>query len=408
MTSVRSIPLSFERRWRRLAHEWGSIVCISTADYNAQLWTNKQHLMSRLATELPVVYVESLGLRRPRLTQRDFHRALRRLRSTSVNSSSRTDQHLRVVSPLVLPWHGSGPVRRVNYFLLKAQLRSLVEVLPSPKLLWAYAPIVTDELDLSTFDAVVYHCVDDLATVPGIPAKAIRDLERKVAAVADIVFASAPTLVDRLSPASRRTYLVPNVADVAHFVAARSAQREPADMAPIPRPRVLFVGALSDYKIDWTLVREVVALLPDFSFVFIGPAGDETATRKGLRPDASNCHFLGHRSYVDLPAYMASADVGTIPYQLTTHTAGVYPLKVIEYVAAGLPVVAVPLPALGCRPELPISFATTPTDFAFAIRDAIRRARGRRPSVDLARYSWDSMLAEMFSRLRVVSHGLAA
>jgi len=404
--SADSSVQTFERRWRRLAREWGGIVCVSTADYNAQLWTNKQHLMSRVATEVPVVYVESLGLRRPRLTRRDAQRALRRVRSTfSVEWSPGPDQHLRVLSPLVIPWHGSRHVRRVNHLLLTAQLRSSIKSLPAPKLLWAYAPVVTEELDLTGFDAIVYHCVDDLATVPRIPAKAVHDLERKLAGVADIVFASAPTLANRLKTTNRQTYLVSNVADIAHFAAAHSAEREPEDIVRIPRPRVVFVGALSDYKIDWDLVRETVALLPEFHFVFIGPPGDETSVRAGVRPKASNCHFLGHRPFADLPAYLAGADVGIIPYRLTTHTASVYPLKVIEYLAAGLPTVSVPLPALGVRPELPVSLACGPSEFASAIRDAVGI---RRKDVDLARYSWDAMLADMFSRLGALRHDAAA
>jgi glycosyltransferase involved in cell wall biosynthesis len=402
-----SIVQKLDPRWRCLARKWGGIVCVSTADYDAQLWTNKQHLMSRLATEVPVVYVESLGMRHPRLTQRDLQRVRRRLRSTPpVESSAVCDgQRLQVLSPLVIPWHGSRQMRRVNHLLLTAQLRSSVEALPSPRLLWTYAPVVTDELDLRGFDAIVYHCVDDLSTVPGIPAKAVRDLEEKLAAVADIVFVSAPALANRLRPLNRRTHLIPNVADVAHFACARSGAREPEAMALIPRPRVVFVGALSDYKIDWDLVRETVALLPEFHFVFIGPPGDETSMRACVRPKASNCYFLGHRPYADLPAYLAGADVGIIPYRLTTHTASVYPLKVIEYLAAGLPTVSVPLPALGARPELPVSLACGPSEFASAIRKAVGI---RRTEVDLARYSWDAMLADMFSRLRALRHDAAA
>ncbi|MGH2855492.1 MAG: hypothetical protein ACRDLF_15025, partial [Solirubrobacteraceae bacterium] len=79
------------------------IVCVGFADWDTELWTNQHHLMSRMARANRVLFVESLGLRRPQLASRDLARIARRLRSGL--APPRATDGLRVLSPLVLPLH---------------------------------------------------------------------------------------------------------------------------------------------------------------------------------------------------------------------------------------------------------------------------------------------------------------
>ena len=257
--------------WRRAAERIGSVVCVAVADMDAQLWTNSQQLMTRLGSAIPVVYVESLGLRAPRLSRRDISRLGRRLRRGIAQVPQRPDG-LVVVSPLVIPYHGRRTLQELNRHLLDRQLRASLVGLPRPRVLWSYTPIAAAELDLAGFDLVVYHCVDDFGTVPRMPAAAVYEAERELAARADVVFASAPALATRLREINPRTILVPNVADTAHFATALEDGDVPDEIARLPRPRVLYVGSLSDHKIDWSLLADVSASLPEFSFVFVGPS----------------------------------------------------------------------------------------------------------------------------------------
>ena len=111
-----------------------------------------------------------------------------------------------------------------------------------------------------------------------------------------------------------------------------------------------------------------------------------------------NCHVLGYRSYAELPSYLASADVGLIPYRLTEHTSGIWPLKLVEYLAAGLGVVATPLDALRSRNGLPVALCAEATTFAEAIAavDRSRPARNAR-SLSVLDRSWDHLLDRIFS-----------
>jgi glycosyltransferase involved in cell wall biosynthesis len=387
--------------WRQDAQAFGSVVCVSTADFNAPLWTNKQHLMSRLATELPVLYVESLGLRHPRPTRRDAIRVARRLRAGTGNPPTSSIRGLELASPLVLPWHGSIALRAVNRKLLARQLGARIEKLPEPRLLWTYSPVVVDELDLSQFATVVYHVVDDLASIPGVPA-AVAGLEKRLSQRADAVVASADLLATRLSRFNPNTHLVGNAADIEHFRSALGDLEEPEDLAGMERPRAIFVGALSDHKVDWNLYREVALLLPEWSFLVVGPRGEETAGA-GWRKLAglSNCHILGARSYGLLPSYLAASDVGLIPYRLTDHTAGIWPLKLVEYLAAGLSVVTTPLDALRAGDTLPLTLAGDASSFAAAIQAADRSPTARRErSASVSGRSWEGLLGQIFEALR--------
>jgi len=382
--------------WRAAVRRFGSVVCASTADFDAPLWTNKQHLMSRVGAEVPVLYIESLGLRHPRPTRRDVARIARRLRTGVSKRTPLSAREVEIVSPLVLPYHGSGIVRAVNRRLLERQLHARISHLSRPRLLWAYSPAVVDELDLAEFETVIYHAVDDLASVPGIP-RAVAELEFRLAERADAVAASADALVARLSRFNPNTHLVGQAADIDHFGLALAGPDEPRDVIDLPRPRAIFVGALSDHKVDWSLFADVVRRLPTWSFVVIGPIGEE-AGMQGWRKVASlpNGHVLDHRPYRSLPAYLGAADVGIIPYVLTEHTAGIWPLKLVEYLAAGLSVVATPLDSLRAR-ELPVAFASDADSFAAALAAADRSELGRQARHSaVCGHSWDALLDRIF------------
>ena len=138
------------------------IVCIGFADWDTELWTNQHHLMSRLARENRVLFVESLGLRQPQLAGRDIKRIARRLRRGF--APARSVDGLHVLSPLVLPFHRHRIVREINRRLLPALVRRATRRLGLERpILWAYVPQAEVLIDPLEPSLVVYHCVDDIA-----------------------------------------------------------------------------------------------------------------------------------------------------------------------------------------------------------------------------------------------------
>jgi glycosyltransferase involved in cell wall biosynthesis len=373
-----------------------SIVCIGTADWASSLWTNQQHLMSRLARDNRVVFTESQGLRRPTLAGRDVRRILRRA-ATGLRPPRLVDG-VWVVSPLVLPAHGSRHVRRANSAILRVLVRRAMRRagLERP-ILWAYNPHAHALAGHLAETLVVYHCVDDIAAQEGIDAESFGHAEAALARRANLVIVSAPPLVEHVRRrGARNVALLPNVADVDHFRGARELE-DPPELAEIPHPRLVFAGAVAAKKLDLDLLAGLARRRPDWSLVMVGPAGEgDPRGDLAALAEAPNIHLVGAKPFGELPAWLGAGDVGLIPYAANPYTAAVFPMKVYEYLAAGLPVVSTPLPAL--REVGGIAFARTAEEFARAVEDALRAETPERRSERVAlaeAHSWDRRVEEI-------------
>ena len=322
------------------------IVCVGFADWDAELWTNQHHLMYRLARENRVLFVESLGLRTPQLAGRDLKRIARRVRRGL--QPPRAVDGLSVLSPLVLPLHQNPLARALNRRLLPALVgRAARRLGMREPILWAYVPQAEALIETLKPSLVIYHCVDDISAHERIDTASFRAAEDRFAARADLVLASAPALAERLRAISRHVLYAPNVADTELFAQALSPGPLDAQMAALPAPRIVFTGAIVTTKLDIPLLVQLARLKPEWSLALVGPVGpgDPNADVSPLLGEP-NIHLLGPRSYRDLPAVLRGARAGMIPYARNELTESIFPMKVYEYLAAGLPVVATPLPAL--------------------------------------------------------------
>ena len=345
------------------------VVLLSTADWDNPFWTNKQHVAAELARRgFRVLYVESLGLRQPTFKSRDLRRIGRRL-WRSLRFPQQVRSNLWVWSPLVLPAHDQPWARCLNSLLFRGGLAIWLRWLGfRTDILWTYNPMTTDVLTPSRFETLVYHCVDDIKTAPGMPAEAIRRSEEKLACQADVVFATAPKLAESHRKHNVNTHFFSNVADYDLFSQARDpATQVPDDLTLIPVPRIGFIGAISSYKVDFGLLQAIAQSHPHWSIVLIGEVGEgDPRTDVSALRDLPNLHFLGPRPYSQLPAYLKGFQVGILPSLLNEYTASMFPMKFFEYLAAGLPVVSVNLPALRDHSDV-ATLAHTPQEFIDAI-----------------------------------------
>jgi glycosyltransferase involved in cell wall biosynthesis len=379
------------------------IVCIGFADWDTELWTNQHHLMSRLARENRVLFIESLGLRRPQLAGRDLARIVRRLRHGL--GPPRTANGLHVLSPLVLPLHSSRIARAVNKRLLPLLVRRAVRRLGLERpILWAYVPQADVLIDPLAPSLVIYHCVDDIAAHERIDTQSFRVTEERFVARADLVLASAPTLVERLGKLAGNVLYVPNVADTDLFsTALQPGSLDPA-LETLRHPLIVFTGAVVATKLDVGLLVALARMRPSWSFALVGPVGvGDPRTDVSALASEPNVHLLGRRSYEQLPSVLRAADVGLIPYARNDLTDSIFPMKVYEYLAAGLPVVATPLPALAnvtdVRTAPDATGLATLLDKALADdRPELRAARSSRA----ASHSWNRRLEEIASAIALL------
>ncbi len=372
------------------------IVCVGFADWDTELWTNQHHLMSRLARENRVLFVESLGLRQPQLARRDIRRVGRRLRRGI--APPRQADGLHVLSPLVVPLHRFALVRALNRRLLPLLVRRAIKRLGLQRpILWGYVPQAEALLDALDPALVVYHCVDDIAAQPGIDGASFRAAEERFARRADLVLASAPSLAQRMRTLNRNVLDAPNVADTALFAHALEAGPVDAAIEALPRPRILFTGAVVATKLDVPLLVELARARPQWSFALVGPVGvGDPRTDVSALAAEPNVHLLGRRAYDELPAVLRGADAGLIPYARNELTDGIFPMKVYEYLAAGLPVVATELPSIASVAEIATASDAAGLamllDEALAHDDPVRRAERSRAAQE---HSWDARLTEL-------------
>jgi glycosyltransferase involved in cell wall biosynthesis len=245
---------------------------------------------------------------------------------------------------------------------------------------------------------VLYHCVDRIDAQPGMPREQIHELERDLVRLADEVFVTSRELEREWRAVRHDVRYSPNCVDARHFSVRRPV---PAEWDAVSAPRIGFVGAMAEYKVDYELLDAVFSARPEWSLVLIGPDQDSSPRFRQLcsRP---NVYWLGKRSYGEVPAYMQHLDVGIIPAKMNDYTAAMFPMKFFEYLAAGIPVVATRLDALAEYAGL-CELTSGAEEFTDAVERALKE-KTLRPeiySVVLAENSYVARTERMVSSLRV-------
>lgn len=363
------------------------VFVLSTADWSAPLWTNNQYMACELAAGFGVTYVESLGMRRPRLSRRDAVRMARRVRSSLAGGASSGDLRprpagLRLASPLAIPFH-RGPAVPANRAIVRRVAREWLGLPRHRRVLWTYAPTA---YGLEQEAATVYHCVDLTAEVPGIDPRVVAAGERRLADSGAVAVSSSREVTAHLHRVGFSQVIEwPNVAEVAPYIDAASG-RPPRDPE-----LVVFGGNISPFKIDCEMIAELIRRRPHVHVVLAGPIPGGGAGWKGLDDLRElGVELVGLKSIAELAELYARATVGIIPYVETPYTRGVLPLKVNEYLAAGLSVVASNLASMSELGE-DVVLARGPADFA----DKVIARLGPLDSADVerrqqfaARHSW--------------------
>ncbi|HUQ04116.1 MAG TPA: glycosyltransferase [Kofleriaceae bacterium] len=275
--------------------------------------------------------------------------------------------------------------------------------------LWFYTPMaMAFARDLHPA-AVVYDCMDELSNFQGAPAGLLA-YETQLMAAADVVFTGGQSLYRAKCDRHPNVHAFPSAVDVPHFAQARSIVDEAADQASIPHPRVGFFGVI-DERLDVELLGATARLRPDVHFVMVGPV---VKIDPAILPQAPNVHWLGKRSYDELPAFIAGWEVAMMPFAKNDATRYISPTKTPEYLAAGRPVVSTSITDV-VNPYQPLGLvriADTAEEFARAIDEAMaENAETRQLVADdfLAQISWDQTWKRMDEQIEasILARGAA-
>jgi UDP-galactopyranose mutase len=266
--------------------------------------------------------------------------------------------------------------------------------------LWYYTPMAVGFSSHLTPLAVVYDCMDELKNFLNPPPK-LAERETQLLQIADVVFTGGLSLYEAKCICHCNVHAYPSSIDVPHFAQAASGElRDPADQRSISHPRAGFYGVV-DERFDIELLSSLARLRPGVQFIVIGPIVKIDPMQL---PKAANIHYLGGKSYAELPAYLSGWEVAILPFALNDSTTFISPTKTPEYLAAGKPVVSTPiLDVVRTYGKAGlVAIADTPEAFASAIDQALLPPRAQwhdAVAVELARSSWHSTWQSMQSEL---------
>jgi len=307
-------------------------------------WTgdplSKTHLMRLLARENRILWVNSIGYRTPGVNKADIGRAWKKLRAAR-QSLKEVERNIFTLNPIAIPAYGLRLARTINRLWLSRQVRKAMRTLGfRAPINWIFNPAASVIAGTLGESVLLYHCVDEYSAFSGVNGGAIADLEDKLMRKADAVIVSAERLLHSKSRVNPRTVLVRHGVDFSHFRKALDPETlVPAEVANLPRPVIGFFGLIADW-VDVELMAEVAKRFPTGSLVVLGKATTDISVLKQL----PNAHVLGRKAYQDLPGYCKGFDVALNPFRINELTLNANPLKVREYLAAGLPVVSTDIP----------------------------------------------------------------
>jgi glycosyltransferase involved in cell wall biosynthesis len=368
-------------------------------DWSADNRTSSHHIATQLASRCRLVYVECPGLRAPGGSNRDLRKVVHKLRSCFAGPRD-SGAGFPVVTLFQLPFHRYRAVRALNRLLARRAVRRLVKQynLRDPVIHMAI-PHVSHLIGRVGEQLAVYYCVDDYSSLPGVNVAAVRAMDVEATRKSDLIFVVSETLLQAKQAVNPNTRLSPHGVDAAHFAAARQTGPIPADLAGLTGPVIGYFGLIEEWM-DWAMVDWLAASRPQWQFVMIGRVG----LASDRLPKRSNLHFLGRRPYAELPAYGRRFDAAIIPSRLDNSFAQhASPLKLREYLAMGVPVVAAATPENRKFADA-AAIAETREQFLAHLDRAVERGitpdDARRRMARVAEETWEARAEKVHSAIR--------
>ncbi|OPY61762.1 MAG: putative teichuronic acid biosynthesis glycosyltransferase TuaH [Pelotomaculum sp. PtaU1.Bin065] len=318
-----------------------NIIIFSSDDWKSGLKSSKYHIAKHFSRHNKVLFVNSIGLRNPGINKSDISRIFAKLFSF-FSGYHKVSDNLFVCTPVVVPFHSFRGVKSINANLLVWFIRLMMFRLSMKRpILIIFMPNVKDVIGRLNEKCVVYYCIDELKGYREVDRNVFEKDETELLRRADCVVTCSAELNEIKKKSNPHTYYIPHGVEWAHFRSALNPQLPiPRDIEEFRKPIIGFYGFISDDWIDFALLDHMAVVHPEWSVVLIGRSKGDI----NKRLKTANIHFLGIRSFEELPAYNKAFDVSIIPFVINQLTMSSNPLKLFEYLSSGKPVVSVDIP----------------------------------------------------------------
>lgn len=359
-------------------------------------WTgdplSKTHLMRVLAKENRILWINAIANRMPTASSKDVSRIFNKLKSFT-EPVREVEPNIFVLNPLAVPAYGSRAIVAMNQASLVRQVKKAMRKLGMQDVVnMVFNPAAGMIAGKLGENELIYYCVDEYTAFTG--SAGLKGIEEKLFRDSDLVIVSAEKLYESKKRFNANTHIVRHGTDWRHFRRALDDTTiVPSEIAELPRPVIGFHGLLADW-VDYDLIKKTAEHFNNGSVVLIGKVAVDAEEKIKKLDGVANIHLLGRKPYAELPAYCKGFDVALNPFAINELTLAANPLKVREYLAAGLPVVSTDIPEVHVLPDVLVG--TDHTDFIKKVGQALADRKPRNEVSDRVEHeSWEAKVEEL-------------
>jgi len=360
-------------------------------------WTgdplSKTHLMRVLSKDNKILWINAIANRMPTASSKDVKRIFTKLKKFT-EPIKEVEPNIFVLNPLAIPTYGSSIVRSFNQKFLLSQVKKAMRKLgfenPLNMVFNPAAGLLAGKLGESE---IIYYCVDDYTEFTGV-ASGLKEIEEELFRKSDLVVVSAEKLLDDKKKFNKNTQIIRHGTDWRHFRKSLEETTEiPEEIKNLPKPIIGFHGLLADW-VDYELIKKIAAKYKEGSVVLIGKIAVDAEKKIRILDDIENIHFLGRKPYETLPNYCKGFDVALNPFVINDLTLAANPLKVREYLAAGLQTVSTDIPEVRILKHCLVG--ESHEHFIEQIEKALKNPIGKEIISDEIKHeSWDAKVDEL-------------
>lgn len=318
-----------------------NFLILSTADWSSKYWTNKQNVAKEIAKKgHNVLYVESVGIRKPNISsKKDFLRASRKIFHSFKKNKKKGN--IQIISPPIIPFK----TKFKFFFAIYNDLleKKIIEVLKKDSIeeinIITYHPFFELKKLKSYTNKIIYHCVDDLSSVEGIPKNHFKVYDKKLIKQADCIFTCCNDLYNKFKKMRKKVYFLKNAVSEDFIKKSTKKYKIPSELKKIKKPIFGFHGVISDFKLNLKIYLKIIVENKDCNFLFIGDEYEfnkEQYFKKIIKK--KNVFFINYKKYLELPKYLKHIDFGLLIYKKNQYTNNMFPLKINELLLCDTPV----------------------------------------------------------------------
>ena len=357
-----------------------------------------QHIGKVLLKYNRVIWIGSLAHRKPNFSLRDVKRVFEKLKNIFKPREKKLiveqPEYPILIHPFIIPLHDFKLVRRINSFLLRrAILKAIKKYKFERPILITSTPVIYDLIGKLGETSSHYFCLDDYSHFDRAFNSLIQ-MEKELLAKVTSYFAVSQLLLGMKQASSGNNFFLPQGVQTEHF--KKNIDTIPEDMKNLKKPVIGFFGLISEW-IDLDLITHSASELPDCNFLIIGKHSVDV----GVFKKYLNINFIGEVPFSVLPNYASTFDVGIIPFKVNELTLACNPLKLLEYLSLGIPVVSVNLPEV-IKFNSVAYIAKDYQDFVEKIKMALNENNSELTNLRLSvanKYSWTSITEAICNKI---------